>query len=265
MNMHSKTILITGASSGIGAAAARKLASEGAHVLLVARRADELEQLAATIRQNGGQASTYAADLSSSDGVETLADQVLAAHPRIEVLINNAGRSIRRTVRESLDRPHDYERTMALNYHAAVRLTLRLLPQMLDNNDGHIINVSSQSTQLPMPRYSAYVASKSALEGFSRSLGAEMEGSGIAVTVVKYPLVRTPMSGATKLYEKLPMLSAEEAADWLVRAVHKRPARVATTTGRLWEMSTATLPGPTTRLTGRLMHLVARRLAKQTD
>ncbi len=258
-----KTILITGASSGIGAAAARLMARQGALVLLVARRAEALAALQQDILELGGRAAVYPADLSTSAGVEALADQVLLDHPHIDVLINNAGRSIRREVRESLQRPHDFERTMALNYHAAVRLCLRLLPDMLARNSGQIINVSSQSTQLPMPRYAAYVASKSALEGFSRSLTAELATTGVAVTVVKFPLVRTPMSTATSIYRRLPMLTPEEAAGWLVHAVNKRPARLSTSGGRLWELSTAAAPGLTSALTGRLAKVVTRRLSKQ--
>ncbi len=260
--MSAKTIAITGASSGIGAAAAQALAEQGAHVIMIARREDELRQLADRIHAGGGQASYLAADLSSAEGAEACADALLEAYPPIDVLINNAGRSIRRPIVESLDRPHDFQRTIDLNYMAAVRLSLKLLPAMLERNRGQIINVSSQSTQMPIPRFAAYVASKSALEGFSHSLAAELAGSGIAVTIVKYPLVRTAMSGATPMYRKLPMLSPEEAAQWLVRAVEKRPARIGTRVGQAWEMSTATLPGLTTQLTGRLMNFAAKRLSR---
>lgn len=261
-DLHGQTTLITGASAGIGAAAAQLLARHGAHVLLVARRAEELDQVARQIREAGGQADTFAADLASSEGVDALADTVLAAHPRIDVLINNAGRSIRRPIRKSLDRPHDFERTMALNFHAAVRLTLRVLPGMLERDDGQIINVSSQSTQFPLPRFAAYIASKSALEGFTRSVAAELAGSGVDLTILNYPLVRTDMSAATKMYQKLPMMSPEEAAEWVLRAVAKRPARIATRVGRAWQMSTATAPGITTELSGRFMNYMASRLAK---
>lgn len=257
-----KTLLITGASSGIGAAAARALAAQGAHTILIARRSDQLQALQTDIRAAGGQASVLRADLSEADAVERCADQLLQQHARIDVLINNAGRSIRRPITESLERPHDFQRTMDLNYMAAVRLSLRLLPAMLERGDGHIINVSSQSTQMPMPRFAAYVASKSALEGFSRSIAAELTGTGVAVSIVKFPLVRTEMSAATPLYRKLPMLSAEDAAQWLVKAVRKRPARLATPIGQAWEMSTATLPGLTTQLTGRLLNFAARRLSR---
>mgnify|MGYP000551332980 CR=1 FL=1 len=257
-----RTIVITGASSGIGAAAAHALARHGAQVLLVARREEALNRLVADIKGEGGRAAAFVADLAETSQVEDLADRLLAAHPHIDVLINNAGRSIRRGIIDSLDRPHDFERTMALNYHAAVRLTLRLLPGMLARDDGHIINVSSQSTQMPMPRFSAYIASKSALEGFSRSIAAELAGSGIAVSIVNYPLVRTDMSAATKMYSRLPMMSAEAAADWLVQAVEKRPARVATRLGRAWHLSTVTAPGVTTELTGRFMNYMAKRLAR---
>lgn len=260
--MHNKTIVITGASSGIGAAAAAALARRGARVVLLARREDELERIAQSIRAQGGAALAFPVDLASEDALNACAEKILAQIPQVDVLINNAGRSIRRAISDSLDRPHDFQRTMDLNYLAAVRLSLKFLPGMLERNAGQIINVSSQSTQLPMPRFAAYVASKSALEGFSRSLAAEMAGSGIAITIVNFPLVRTPMSSATKLYRKLPMLSAEQAADWLVRAVEKRPARISTRMGRAMALSTATLPGIAAQLNGRLMNYAARRLAK---
>ncbi len=260
--MHNKTIVITGASSGIGAAAAAALARRGARVVLLARREDELERIAQSIRAQGGAALAFPVDLASEDALNACVEKILAQIPQVDVLINNAGRSIRRAISDSLDRPHDFQRTMDLNYLAAVRLSLKFLPGMLERNAGQIINVSSQSTQLPMPRFAAYVASKSALEGFSRSLAAEMAGSGIAITIVNFPLVRTPMSSATKLYRKLPMLSAEQAADWLVRAVEKRPARISTRMGRAMALSTATLPGIAAQLNGRLMNYAARRLAK---
>lgn len=263
--MQNKTIVITGASSGIGAAAARKLSAHGARVILLARRAEALEKLAAEIAASGGLASYYPVDLADAEATEAVAERILEDVDGVDVLINNAGRSIRRPITESLDRPHDFQRTVDLNYMAAVRLTLKLLPGMLARGDGHVINVSSQSTQMPMPRFAAYVASKSALEGFSRSIAAELAGSGVAVTIVKYPLVRTPMSGATKLYERLPMLSPEQAAEWLVTAIAKRPARIATMPGRLWEMSTATLPGLTTEVTGRFMNYVANRLGRPSS
>lgn len=260
--LQSKTIVITGASSGIGRESAKLLATEGARVILIARRADELETLANEIRRDGGQAETVAADLSDMDAVDAAADDILQRFSPIDVLINNAGRSIRRPITESFDRAHDFERTMRLNYHAAVRLCLKFLPAMLERKDGQIINVSSQSVQMPTPRFAAYVASKSALEGFTRSVDCELQDQGVAFTIINYPLVRTPMSGATELYSKIPMMPVDEAAQWMLKAVLDRPARVCARSGHAWQVSTAVAPGLTTRYTARFLKRMLGRLQK---
>lgn len=234
MDLNDKTIVITGASSGIGAAAARRLAQMGARLVLVARRAEELQSVVDEIRAAGGQATYTVADLSDEQAVEDCAKSLLAEHAPIDILINNAGRSIRRPVRESLDRYHDYQRTIQLNYLAAVNLTLKILPQMLERKSGHIINVSSMSALIPMPRYSAYVGSKSALDGFSRSLAAEMVDHGIAVTTINYPLVRTPMSSQTAIYKNFRMMDTDDAVDWIVKAINKRPQRITNLMGEAW-------------------------------
>lgn len=265
MDLSGKTIVITGASSGIGEAAARRLAAMGAKIVLVARRQDELERVATDITASGGRAVCIAADLSDEVAVTACADQLLAEHAPIDILINNAGRSIRRPVRESLDRYHDYKRTIQLNYLAAVNLTLKLLPQMLERKSGHIINISSMSALIPMPRYSAYVGSKSALDGFSRSLAAEMVDHGIAVTTINYPLVRTPMSGQTAIYKNFKMMDADQAAEWIVRAIAKRPQRITSRMGEAWGAATALMPSQTTKWTGRLMNYMGRRLQQKAQ
>lgn len=260
-----KTIVITGASSGIGEAAALRLARDGARLCLVARRRDELQRVQAAAHALGAQAWIYPADLSKAAAVEACADALLAAHPQVDILINNAGRSIRRSVRESLDRIHDFERTMELNYFAAVRLTLRLLPGMLERRSGQIINVSSMSTLMPTPRFAAYVASKSALEGFSRTLAAELVGSGVRVTVINYPLVKTAMTAPTRIYRYLPQMRVDDAAEWIMRAIDKQPLRIANRLGEAWNAATALLPGPTVRWTGQLFQTLGTRLQQRAE
>ena len=237
------TVVVTGASGGIGAQAARRLARLGATVCLLARRDDLLESVAADVRASGGVAHTYAVDLSDAEATDAVAARLLADHPRIDTLVNNAARSIRRPVVESVDRMHDYERTMAINYFGAVRLTLALLPRFLEQGHGHVVVSSSMSTQLPIPLFSAYLASKAALESFTRSLVAELGSDGISATTVYFPMVRTEMSGRTAIYQAMPMLSADRAAGWIVKGVVDRPTRVTSLQGAAAELGMATLPG----------------------
>ena len=208
-NMAGKTIVVTGASSGIGESAAIQLGARGAQLCLVARRRDELERVKERVREAGGRAWIYPADLSVEAEVEACADAILAEHPHVDVLVNNAGRSIRRSVKDSLDRFHDYQRTMQLNYFAAVRLTQKFLPGMLAQRSGQIVNISSLSVQMATPRFAAYVASKSALEGFSRCLAIEMVGKGVAVTLISYPLVKTAMTAPTAIYRYVPQMNVD--------------------------------------------------------
>ena len=228
--LQDKKIVITGGSSGIGAEGARQLAAKGAYVILVARRLDELQQVQAEIEKAGGKAEIHQADLSSYDDIDALADKLLASHGKIDILVNNAGRSIRRSVRNSLDRFHDYERCMQLNYFGLVRLSLKLLPAMLDAGDGHIVNVTTWATLVPSPRFAAYVASKKAVDGFTESLDTELTGTGVTTTLIHYPLVRTPMIAPTKLYEKIPAMSVEKAGRWMVKACASKPKRIVAAT-----------------------------------
>lgn len=260
-----RTIVVTGASSGIGESAAMQLAALGAKVLLVARRQEELERVRDAIAQAGGQAWIYAADLSVLEEVEVVADAMLAEHPQIDVLVNNAGRSIRRPVVEALDRFHDYQRTMQLNYFAAVRLTQKLLPGMLERKRGHIVNVSTFSVQMANPYFSAYVASKAALEGFSRCLAVEMVGRGVHVSLVNYPLVKTAMTAPTKVYDYLPQMRVDEAARWIVNAIEQRRARTSPRFGDAWGAVTLMLPKATTELTGRVFNFVGKRLRQRAE
>lgn len=258
-----QTIVITGASSGIGEAAARRLAELGASLCLVARREDELRRVQQGIIEAGGRCRIYPADLADPAAVAACAEALLRDHPRIDVLVNNAGRSIRRPIVDSLDRFHDYERTIQLNYLGAVGLTLKLLPRFLDQGDGHVINSSSMSVQLPVPKFSAYVASKAALDSFGRSLSAELGHRGIAVTTIHFPLVRTPMSMRTAIYRRVPMMDPEQAAEWIVEAVERRPARIARTFGTLGGIALAALPGPVTRVSRGAFRAIAAALDRR--
>lgn len=223
-DLSEKTIVLTGASSGIGEATAHVLAARGAEMILIARGADELERVRENIHREGGWAHVLPADLSNGDSVDELAGSIADQFGTVDVLINNAGRSIRRNAADSVERFHDYERTMALNYFGPVRLTLRLLPSMLDAGAGHIVNVGTWGVSAGvMPKFSAYHASKSALSAFGRSLGAECHGTGVDVSTVQFPLIRTPMIAPTADYVSQPALTAEQAASWILRAIETRP------------------------------------------
>ena len=238
-----RTVMITGASSGIGEAAARQVASAGGLVLLVARTQEKLEALADEVRDAGGEAYAYPCDLADPDDVDRMAQEVLAEYGRVDVLVNNAGKSIRRSVNRSYDRFHDYQRTMQLNYFAPVKLILDLLPVMRSQGSGHIINVSTIGLQINTPRFAAYLASKAALDAFSRSIGPEIIGDGVHITTVYMPLVRTPMISPTKIYDRLPMLSPEQAAEMICEAMRKRPKKVGTVLGNLGQLTYAIAPG----------------------
>jgi len=263
VKLSGQTVVITGSSSGIGAEAARKLARLGATVCLLARREDQLAEVKASIEAAGGVAHAYAVDLSDGDAAEAVAANLLADHVRFDALINNAGRSIRRPIIDSVDRSHDYERTMAINYFGAVRLTLALVPRFVEQGHGHVVISSSMSTQVPIPLFSAYLASKAALESFTRSLTAELGHKGITSTVVYFPMVRTEMSTATQIYQAMPMLSADKAANWLVKAVVDKPTRVTSLPGAMGELGMAALPGIVTRVSQPLFRRMDKSLAKR--
>lgn len=240
--IHGKTVLITGASSGIGLTTAHRLADAGAHVLLVSRTKETLDEVKAEIEAKGGKASVFPCDLNDMEAIDAVSKEILASVEHIDILINNAGRSIRRAVHESLDRFHDFERTMQLNYFGAVRLVLNLLPHMMDCKGGQIINISSIGVLANATRFSAYVASKAALDAFSRCLSAEAHAHKIAITSIYMPLVRTPMIAPTKIYKYVPTLSPEQAADLIAYAIVKRPKKIATNLGRLASITYAIAP-----------------------
>ena len=238
-----KVVMVTGASSGIGRAAARKLAAAGAEVLLVSRDAARLGVVKDEIENRGGVAHVHAADLSDMADVERMAAEVLKQHGHVDILVNNAGRSIRRSISLSYNRFHDFERTMQVNYFGAVRLILLLLPEMRRQKSGHIINISTVGVQTGPPRYAAYVASKAALDGFSRSAAAELATDGVAITTIHMPLVRTPMIKPTRIYSALPAISADQAAGLICKAVVTRPKRIDTPIGSAGELAYALTPG----------------------
>ena len=237
-----KVALITGASSGIGFMTAKKLAAAGAKVILVARTREKLEEVQRIIEKSGGEAHVYPCDLNDMEAIDAMADQVLADFGHVDILINNAGRSIRRAVIESLDRFHDFERTMQLNYFGAVRLILKLLPTMAHHKSGHIVNISSIGVLANAARFSAYVASKAALDAFGRCLSAEVKHKNIEITAIYMPLVRTPMIAPTKLYDYVPTWSPEKAADTVLDAILKRPKSIATPLGTAAAVSYAMWP-----------------------
>ncbi|MCW2978702.1 MAG: short-chain dehydrogenase [Solirubrobacterales bacterium] len=237
-----KVVLITGASSGIGRATAIKVADAGATVLLVARSIDKLEETKDEIIAAGGVAHIHRCDLADVDDVARMADEVLTYHGHVDILVNNAGRSIRRSVALSYDRFHDYERTIQLNYLGALRLILALLPTMRARKSGHIINISSIGTQTNPPRFSAYVASKAALDAFSRVIASEVKDDKVHITTINMPLVRTPMIAPTRMYDMFPAITPEEAAQMIAKAMVKHPKKVATKLGNFGELLYAVAP-----------------------
>jgi NAD(P)-dependent dehydrogenase (short-subunit alcohol dehydrogenase family) len=240
--LRGKTVVITGASSGIGRAVALKVATAGGVPLLVARGADKLEELRQEIADLGCTAYIYPTDLTDMDAIGKLVDQLLADHPAIDFLVNNAGRSIRRSVKLSYDRFHDYERTMQLNYFGAIRLILGLLPHMSEKKAGHVVNISSIGVQTNPPRFSAYVASKAALDAFTRIVATETIGDNVTFTTVHMPLVRTPMIAPTKIYDSFPTITSDEAADMICDALRAKPKHVGTRLGTFGEVAYALAP-----------------------
>ena len=240
--VHGKTVVLTGGSSGIGRATALKLGTAGARLILVARDAGRLAQTQAQILELGGAASVYPCDLTEPLASAELLRRISAEQPPIDILINNAGRSIRRGIDASYERLHDYERLMQINYFAAVRLTLGLLPAMAERGSGHVISVSSLGVLTNASRFAAYNASKAALEAFTRSASGEFADRGVRFTVVNLPLVRTPMSAPTKIYEAFRLLEPEQAADLVCAAIVRKPERITTGLGTLAAVVEALAP-----------------------
>src|SRR5262249_6702516 len=212
-------------------------------VLLVSRTAEKLDELKAEIEASGGSAWTYPTDLSDMDACERMVTRVLEEHSRVDLLVNNAGRSIRRSLAQSLDRFHDFERTMRLNYFGAVKLMLALIPGMRERGGGHVINISSIGVQAYPPRFGAYVASKSALAALSRCVQPELADDGVSITNIHMPLVRTPMIAPTGIYRNFPTIDTDQAAEMVMQAVLSRPPEVSTRLGKLGEAVDTLSPG----------------------
>ena|SRR5437764_1100401 len=251
-----RVVMITGASSGIGETAALKLGLAGATVLLVARTREKLQTVADQIEDVGGVAYVHPCDLSDTEDIDRMAAEVLEQHEAVDVLINNAGKSIRRSVDRTYERFHDYQRTMQLNYFGPVKLILDLLPSMRARKAGHMINISTIGLQVNTPRFAAYVASKAALDAFSRSLAPEVIADGIHITTIYMPLVRTPMIAPTKIYDRFPTMSPDEAAELITEAIRKRPKRVGTAMGNLGQLTYAIAPGAQDLLANRAYQLI---------
>jgi NAD(P)-dependent dehydrogenase (short-subunit alcohol dehydrogenase family) len=228
-----RTVLVTGASSGIGEATALAVAARGAHLVLVARREPELDRVRAAIEAAGGSATSYVADLSDGDAIEALVGRVLAEVGTVDYLVNNAGRSIRRSLDLSYDRFHDVERTMAVNFFGPVRLTMGLLPSMRAQGFGHVVNIVTWGVQMKAPKFTAYIASKTALDTWARIAGRETYADGVTFTNMRFALVRTAMVAPTEAYDGRTSMSAEDAAARVVRALEDRPVTWDTAAGRI--------------------------------
>jgi NAD(P)-dependent dehydrogenase (short-subunit alcohol dehydrogenase family) len=237
-----KVVVVTGGTSGIGEATAYKLAEAGAHVVLVARDPEKARPVMEKIQKEGGEATFISCDLSSMEDCDKLVATVTKKFGGCRYLVNNAGRSIRRGIASSYDRFHDFERTMQLNYFGSLRLIMGFLPSMIAQGGGHIVNISSIGVLTRAPRFSAYVASKAALDAFSDCAASEFIDNNVHFTTINMPLVRTPMIAPTKLYNSVPTLSPEQAADLVVEAIVYKPVRIATRLGIFGEILHAVAP-----------------------
>ena len=244
-----KVVLVTGGSSGIGLASATKFAEAGAITVICARDQAKLVEAQRQILEKAGKGArveTWSCDIADEAGCKGLVDWLNASHGGVDFLVNNAGRSIRRAIEASYERFHDFERTMQLNYFGCLRVTMGLLPGMVAKKKGHIVNISSIGVLTNAPRFSAYVASKAALDAWTRCASSEYADMGITFTTINMPLVRTPMIGPTKIYDNVPVLSPEEAANMIAEACVEKPVRIATRLG----------------ITGELMHALVPRVAQ---
>jgi len=226
-----KLVLVTGGSSGIGKATVRKMAEAGAIAVTIARDAQALEETRREFEAAGLKLITYAVDVANPEQCAAFVEEISRLYGGVDILVNNAGRSIRRGIESSFDRFHDFERTMEVNYFGALRLTMGFLPGMIGNRKGHVINISSIGVLTNAPRFSAYVASKAAMDAWARCAASEFADRGIEFTTINMPLVKTPMIAPTKLYDQVPTLSPDDAAEMVVEAIIHKPVRIATRLG----------------------------------
>jgi NAD(P)-dependent dehydrogenase (short-subunit alcohol dehydrogenase family) len=243
-------VIITGASSGIGRAAALAVAARGAVVFALARNGEALDDLVAEIQAAGDEAFAFTCDVTDSASVDATVKDILGRFDHVDYLVNNAGRSIRRSVAASTDRLHDYERVMAVNYFGAVRMVLALLPHWRERRFGHIVNVSSAGVQANTPRYSAYLPSKAALDAFADVVSTETLSDHITFTTIHMPLVRTPMIAPSKRLNPVPAISPEHAAAMVVRGLVEKPVRIDTPIGTLSDAGRYFTP----KLSRRVLH-----------
>ncbi|HLF30059.1 MAG TPA: SDR family oxidoreductase [Xanthomonadales bacterium] len=241
-HVQGKVVVVTGGSSGIGHATAMMMARAGARVAIVARDKDKLAETVKEIEKDEGQVWSYSADLAEIDACDRVIAEITRDLGDIDILVNNAGRSIRRSIATSYDRFHDYERCMQLNYFGSLRLIMGVLPAMEKRHKGQIINISSIGVLSNAPRFSAYVASKAALDAFSRCAAAEFSDAGVSFTTINMPLVRTPMIAPTRMYDNVPTITADEAADMVKHAVIYKPQRIATRLGIFAQVLHAVAP-----------------------
>jgi NAD(P)-dependent dehydrogenase (short-subunit alcohol dehydrogenase family) len=237
-----KVVLVTGGSSGIGLAAAHKFAEAGAITIICGRDQDKLDEACKEAKARGYEFIAYATDIADMADADRFTQLLVKNHGGVDFLINNAGRSIRRAIESSYDRFHDFERTMQLNYFGCLRVTMGLLPGMVEKRKGHVVNISSIGVLTNAPRFSAYVASKAALDAWTRCASSEFADRGITFTTINMPLVRTPMIAPTKIYNNVPTLSPEDAADMIAQACIGRPVRIATRLGVFGEVLHALAP-----------------------
>ncbi len=237
-----KVVLVTGGSSGIGLATAHKFAEAGATTLICGRDQDKLDEACMEAKAKGYEFVAYAVDIADMTDCDRFVQQVIADHGGVDFLINNAGRSIRRAIEASYDRFHDFERTMQLNYFGCLRVTMGLLPGMTAKKKGHVVNISSIGVLTNAPRFSAYVASKAALDAWTRCASSEFADVGVSFTTINMPLVRTPMIAPTNLYKNVPTLAPEEAADMIAQACISKPVRIATRLGIAGQVLHALMP-----------------------
>lgn len=245
-----KHVIITGASSGIGRASAIAVAERGATVFALARNAEALDDLVAEIREAGGTAYAFTCDVTDSASVDHTVKDILGRFGHVDYLVNNAGRSIRRSVIASTDRFHDYERVMAVNYFGAVRMVLALLPHWRERRFGHVVNVSSAGVQARSPKYSSYLPSKAALDAFAEVVATETVSDHITFTNIHMPLVKTPMIVPSRRLNPIPPISPEHAAAMVVRGLVEKPARIDTPIGTLGEFGHYIAP----KLSRRILH-----------